>query len=244
MPSMKTANAVIEVKAANADAPNGEFTALVSVFGNVDLVGDRVMPGAFANSLAELAAAGKSLPIVWSHDWATPESYIGKALEASETEDGLLVRGAFFDTARAQTVRTLLSEKVVTEFSFAYDTVREQKAADGANELVELRILEAGPTLKGANPATQLVDAKATPAEAKAGRVLSAKNESRLREAAAALGEVLAALPETSDNAKDAPAAEQVEAATPEASPASEPEGASSRGLDPLAAMALLELPE
>jgi hypothetical protein len=159
----------IEVKAAASDiAPNGEFTALVSVFGNTDLVGDRVMPGAFAKSLAAYASAGKNLPIVWSHDWGNAESFIGKTISAEETEDGLLIRGAFFDTPRAQTVRTLLAERVVNEFSFAYDILNEQKGSDGVNELLELSILEAGPTLKGANPATQLIAAKSADINSKA----------------------------------------------------------------------------
>jgi HK97 family phage prohead protease len=152
----------LEVKAkGTTDAPYGEFTALVSVFNNTDLVGDRVLPGAFASSLAKYTAQGKNLPIVWSHDWGNAESFIGKTISATETTEGLLIRGAFFDTPRAQTVRTLLAEKVVNEFSFAYDIVTEQKGEDGINELVELHILEAGPTLKGANPATQLIAAKA-----------------------------------------------------------------------------------
>ena len=118
------------------------------------------MPGAFSKSLDKYAASGKNLPIVWSHDWGNAESFIGKTLSAEETSDGLLIRGAFFDTPRAQTVRTLLAEKVVSEFSFAYDILEEQKGSDGNNELLELSILEAGPTLKGANPATQLISAK------------------------------------------------------------------------------------
>jgi hypothetical protein len=150
----------IEVKAASSEAPHGEFTALVSVFGNTDLVGDRVMPGAFTSSLKSYSDAGKNIPIVWSHDWGNAESFIGKTLSAEENADGLLIRGAFFDTPRAQTVRTLLAERVVSEFSFAYDVVDEQKGSDGINELLELKILEAGPTLKGANPATQLISAK------------------------------------------------------------------------------------
>jgi HK97 family phage prohead protease len=150
----------IEVKAASNEAPHGEFTALVSIFNNTDLVGDRVMPGAFGKSLETYNETGRTLPIVWSHDWGNAESFIGKALSAEETEDGLLVRAAFFDTPRAQTVRTLLAERVVNEFSFAYDIINEQKGSDGVNELLELSILEAGPTLKGANPATQLIAAK------------------------------------------------------------------------------------
>ena len=158
----KTFKADIEVKATdpNADAPYGSFTALVSVFNNTDLVGDRIIPGAFADSLKSYEASGKVLPIVWSHDWSNADSFIGKTLSAIETADGLLVNGAFFNTPKAQHIRELLTQKVVSEFSFAYDVIDQQTAKDGVNELLKLNILEAGPTLKGANPDTQLVSAK------------------------------------------------------------------------------------
>jgi HK97 family phage prohead protease len=167
--NIKSFPAEIEVKAvSDSEAPHGSFTALVSVFGNTDLVGDRVMPGAFAKSLQGYAAAGKTLPVVWNHDFSTAESFIGKTLEAEETDDGLLIKAAFFDTPRAQMVRTLLNERVVTEFSFAYDVIDEAKGDDGVNELRELHILEASVTLKGANPATQLIAAKAAQVSRKA----------------------------------------------------------------------------
>jgi len=225
----------IEVKAiASEEAPNGEFTALVSVFGNTDLVGDRVMPGAFGKSLAAYAAAGKNLPIVWSHDWGNAESFIGKTLSAEETEAGLLIRGAFFDTPRAQTVRTLLAERVVNEFSFAYDIINEQKGADGINELLELNILEAGPTLKGANPATQLIAAKAAVAaieveNSKAGRTLSTKNENLIAQAKAMLDEVLSSLDTPAEPAKSE---EPIEVKAEE------------QGMDPGIAVTLIELAE
>ena len=40
----------------------GEFQALVSVFGNVDRGGDRVMPGAFAKTLGEWRREGRPDP--------------------------------------------------------------------------------------------------------------------------------------------------------------------------------------
>jgi HK97 family phage prohead protease len=142
------------------DAPHGEVTALVSVFNNVDLAGDRIVPGAFAKSLARIAQNGKALPFVWSHQWNDPHAYIGKVVEARETAQGLEVRAALFDTPTAQHIKTLLAEGVVTEFSFAFDILDSRKGKDGVIELLELNILEAGPTLKGANPATQLVDVR------------------------------------------------------------------------------------
>jgi HK97 family phage prohead protease len=153
--------ATFAVKAATGDAPGGNVEALVSVFNNTDLVGDRVMPGAFEKSLARYTEAGKSIPFVWSHQWDDPNAYIGKVVKAEETADGLMVHAALFDTPTAQHIKTLLAEGVVTEFSFAYDVIDAAPGKDGVNELRELHILEAGPTLKGANPATQLIGVRA-----------------------------------------------------------------------------------
>jgi HK97 family phage prohead protease len=205
----KTFKADIEIKTIedSVDAPHGSFTALVSVFNNVDLVNDRILPGAFADSLASYQASGKTLPIVWSHDWSNADSFIGKTLSAVETPEGLLVNAAFFNTPKAQHIRELLAERVVSEFSFAYDIVDQQKGTDGVNELLKLNILEAGPTLKGANPDTQLLVAKAITAvadieDAKAGRALSTKNESKIKDAMNLLNEVVSSLDNNSDNAK------------------------------------------
>lgn len=153
--------ATFKVKAdGDAVYPHGKVTALVSVFNNVDLVGDRIMPGAFKKSLKAIETAGKSIPFVWSHQWDNPDAYIGKIIDAKETKAGLEVTAALFDTSTAQHIKTLLSEGVVTEFSFAYDIIKQKEASDGVNELLEVNILEAGPTLKGANPATVLINVR------------------------------------------------------------------------------------
>jgi HK97 family phage prohead protease len=138
----------------------GTVEALVSVFGNIDYAGDRIVPGAFSKTLEDYAMNGRTIPFVWSHDYDTPESYIGKVIEATETSEGLRVKAQLFESPRAQVVRELLVNRVVNEFSFAYEIVNQQKAQDGANELTELRILECGPTMRGANPMTRLIDAK------------------------------------------------------------------------------------
>jgi HK97 family phage prohead protease len=194
----------------------GTVEAIVSVFGNVDYVGDRVMPGAFAKTLESYAASGRNIPFVWSHDYDTPESYIGKVVEAAETSEGLKVRAELFDTPRAQVVRELLVNRVVSEFSFAYEVVNSQKAADGYNDLTELNLLECGPTLRGANPMTRLLDAKAATVETseaegpkvlhgeKAGRTLSSKNEGHLREAVTLLEAVLSSIQDSSSDATKA----------------------------------------
>ena len=141
----------------------GEFEAIVSVFGNVDLVGDRVMPGAFAKSLERWAESGDPIPVVWSHDWNNPDAHIGTVTLAEERDEGLYVKGVLdiADNAFAAQVYRLLSRRSVKEFSFAYDVLDEAVADDDVNELLELDLIEVGPTLKGANPDTELLAVKA-----------------------------------------------------------------------------------
>lgn len=64
-----------DLKALNPAA--GIFGAVVSVFGNVDSVGDRVVPGAFKASLARWQASHDPIPVIWPHQWDNPEATSG-----------------------------------------------------------------------------------------------------------------------------------------------------------------------
>lgn len=191
----------------------GTFEALVSVFGNVDLAGDRVVKGAFAKSLERWGDSGDPIPILWAHQWDNPQAHLGGVLEAEERDDGLWIRGKL-DVDERDTYASLIWRKMksrlVREFSFAYDVLDEKAADDGANELLELELLEVGPCLKGVNPNTQLLAVKREPSElgagGKAGRVLSAKNEQDVRQAVTLLTGVLDRLDSQPANTDDEPA--------------------------------------
>lgn len=150
----------------------GKFEALVSVFGNVDVQGDRVVDGAFTKSIESWRASGAPIPIIWSHNWGDPNAHIGSADPNDVVEvkgRGLQVGGTIdLDNPFAAQVYRLVKERRVKEFSFGYEVVKERKAKDGANELLELRLIEAGPTLKGANPNTELLAVKSQLEEAAA----------------------------------------------------------------------------
>ena len=155
----------------------GTFEAIVSVFGNVDFQNDRINPGAFAGSLERWKASGDPIPVIWSHQWDDLDAHVGAVVDAKELLPGdaslppeLAEFGGLWtkfsidagdgpEDAAARKVATLLSERRVKEFSFAYDVLDEHRGNDGVNELDELDVLEVGPTLKGANPATRLLSA-------------------------------------------------------------------------------------
>lgn len=198
---MQTKDFQAVVKAAGeADGlVEGQFEALVSVFGNEDSVGDVVMPGAFKADLDRWDAKGDPLPVIWSHDWADPFAHLGRVIKAEERDGGLWVQAQIDDldtNPKAAQVYRLLKGRRVTQFSFAYDVEDAGWGKRGDREVYELRQLkvhEVGPCLLGANQETELLAVKAQQfaAGAKAGRVLSQKNYDRLAAAHESLGEVL-----------------------------------------------------
>lgn len=218
----------------------GSFEALVAVFGNVDYAGDMVMPGAFTDSLAEWKSSGDSIPVLWSHRMDDPSYNIGSIDDAAELEPndpripewadphvkangGLWVRGHIDVGPDASPIavqaRRLLKQRRVRKFSYAYDVLDAKPTTkDGKDvlELRKLRLFEVSPTQVGANDLTELVDAKARTLT-KAGRVLSAKNESTIREAVTLLTGVLAALD------GDAGSSEPAKAESPSGVKAEEP---------------------
>lgn len=158
---------------------DGTFEAVVAVFGNVDLGGDRIVPGAFRKSLEQWVESGSPIPVIWSHGWDDPNNHIGEVLEAKELLagdpalpesirdlGGLWVKARLdLEEPRARQAWKLMKSRRVKEFSFAYDVPAggERRSSDGANDLVELEVIEVGPTLKGMNPVTQLIDVKTIP---------------------------------------------------------------------------------
>lgn len=221
------------VKAA-ADGEAGQFTALVSVFGNKDSVGDVVLPGAFTETLTEWKASGNPIPVIWSHDWADPFSNIGAVLDAEETDKGLQVTGQLdLDNAKAAQVFRLLKSGRVAQFSFAYDVEEgawvetdENGIHESHYELRKLKLYEVGPTLVGANQETELLAVKAAAVAAgmKEGRVLAAKHLTSLKEAHDTIGKVIDAAEKEaspSDDGKGAPAGASAkqDASRPETDP-------------------------
>lgn len=211
---MLTKNADVKLKAGPDDGlAEGQFTAYASVFGNRDSYGDVVMPGAFAKDIARWEKSGNPIPLLFGHNMSDPDYNIGHVVSAEEDAVGLKITGELdLSNPKGLQVYKLLKGRRINQMSFAYDVLEGGPAThdgDDVWELRELKVYEVSVVTIGANQETEILAVKQLPtvaqramADLKAGRVLSAKNESALREAHGAIGSVLAALDGTSDEEK------------------------------------------
>lgn len=85
--------APLELKFAEADA-SGVFSGYAAIFGNVDSHGDIILPGAFAESLAEKKRSGRSIPMHLMHRVFGGDGLpVGVWTNVAEDDKGLKVEG-------------------------------------------------------------------------------------------------------------------------------------------------------
>ncbi|MEL6168229.1 MAG: HK97 family phage prohead protease [Pseudomonadota bacterium] len=111
-----------------------------SLFGETDQSGDVVEVGAYAGSLEELAAKGRSVKMLWQHD---PTEPIGIWDEVREDAKGLHVKGRLLtDVTRAREAKALLDAGAIDGLSIGYRTVKAAKDEAGRRRLHELELWE------------------------------------------------------------------------------------------------------
>lgn len=128
---MEKARFNLKVKAVDE---TGKFTGIGAVYGNVDLGGDKILPGAFTKTLV----AGNQLPLLWQHN---PSDPIG-TVKVTDTSQGLMVEGQLLlSDPTAAKAYSFLKAGIIKGLSIGYDTV---KAAwvDDIRELRELKLWE------------------------------------------------------------------------------------------------------
>jgi HK97 family phage prohead protease len=214
---MLTKNATIQIKAGPEDGlSEGQFVAYASVFGNVDSYGDIVVKGAFADDLDRWEKSGKAIPLLFGHNMVDPDLNIGHVMKAEEDDFGLKVTAQLdLENPKSKQVYRMIKGRRIDQMSFAYDVIDGQAVKsddedeDDVYEIRKLKLYEVSVVTVGANSETEILAVKTMPtvadrvvADIKAGRVLSAKNESELRSAHEALGRVLKVLDSTSDEQK------------------------------------------
>lgn len=140
----------------------GEFSGYLSVFGNMDSYRDIVMPGAFAETLAEWNSKGRLPPILWQHRGAEP---IGPFTKMQEDQTGLYVEGRLLieDLQRAKEAHALMSHKVVSGMSIGFETIGEEwDKNERVRKLTKLKLWEGSIVTFPANEEAQIQAVKST----------------------------------------------------------------------------------
>ncbi|MDE3078981.1 MAG: HK97 family phage prohead protease [Paracoccaceae bacterium] len=111
-----------------------------SLFGVADQGGDVVQAGAYAASLKAMAAAGRSVKLLWQHDPGQP---IGIWDEVREDGRGLWVKGRLLtDVARGREAAALIAAGAIEGLSIGYRTVKAARDSKGQRLLTELELWE------------------------------------------------------------------------------------------------------
>ena len=111
-----------------------------SLFGVADQSGDVVAKGAYARSLARLAAKGATIKMLWQHD---PTQPIGVWDEVREDSRGLFVKGRLLtELARGREAAAMIEAGVIDGLSIGYRTLRAERGEKGQRMLHEVELWE------------------------------------------------------------------------------------------------------
>ncbi len=129
-----------ELAVADGDAGGTQISGYASLFGDVDQGGDVVQAGAYAASLKTVAAAGRSIKMLWQHD---PTQPIGIWDEVREDAKGLWVKGRILgDVAKGREAAALIAAGAIDGLSIGYRTIKATKNTKGQRLLSELELWE------------------------------------------------------------------------------------------------------
>ena len=236
---MNIKSAPLKVKATGEDAglEEGQFEAYAAVFDVKDSHGDIIRKGSFADTLKSWDESEAHIPVLWGHDFDDAFNNIGRVLKAEEDDEGLKVVAELdLENPNGKQVHRLISQKRVTDLSFAFDVedykVHSAKDDEGGyTELLKLGLYEVSVVTVGANRQTRFTDVKSAARKiaSAAGRVQAAKSDDDIASALDSLAEQIKALgaglgdtsapDETHENAAHA---EQDDATSEEPEPAKE----------------------
>lgn len=134
-----------------------EFEGHGSVFGNVDMGGDIVIPGAFKRSLAQHRKNGGFPPMFWMHD---PSLVPGKWTNMTEDDRGLAVNGLLAKTPLGDEVHTLLKMEAVRGMSIGFRTLDQDFDKEGNRLIKEIELWEVSVVSLPMNPMARVVHVK------------------------------------------------------------------------------------
>lgn len=140
-------------------ADTGEFIGYASVFGVKDAYDEIVVPGAFAESIADWKGKNAMPPILWQHRSGEP---IGVHTEMREDSVGLYIEGKLvMGVSRAQEAHALMKAKAVRGISIGFVTREDSfDRVSGVRSLKRVDLWENSIVTFPANPAAQVTGVK------------------------------------------------------------------------------------
>ena len=149
------------------DDETGRVTALVNTMGVVDADDDRILSGAFDNSLSKLESTG--VAVLWGHE---AQNVVGKVLDGYEIgladDRSVLYLDMLFNmnTTRGRDAYEDVKFGSVTQWSVGFnvpagalETVREGNKA--ITNIQEVELVEVSAVLRGSSPGTGTLSVKA-----------------------------------------------------------------------------------
>lgn len=157
---MNSERRAFRLKFTDLDETAGTFEGYASVFGNVDLDGEVVDPGAFTKTIRESKGV---VPILWQHD---PYDPIGFSSSLEEDDHGLKVVGELnLEVEHGRAARALMKQASALGaklgLSIGYRVMKDG-VADGARHLHELALREFSPVTFPANTAAGVTAVKSS----------------------------------------------------------------------------------
>lgn len=156
----KTLNRPFEVKSVTEE---GKFTGYGSVFGNIDLHRDVIMPGAFAKSLDNHKSRGTLPAMLWQHSM---RDVVGIYEAMDEDAHGLKLAGELFikdSIPEADKAYTLMRRKAITGMSIGFNIPKggeEYNKELNIWEIKEVDLVEVSIVTWPANPEAQIESVK------------------------------------------------------------------------------------
>ncbi|MGC9544017.1 HK97 family phage prohead protease [Streptomyces sp. UG1] len=137
---------------ASDDGP-GTLEGYLSTFGNTDLQGDVIEPGAFAKTVNKVNKDG--IPLLADHN-ASVRNVLGTIVHAEEDSKGLRIRARFAADPDAQAIRQKLLDGHLKAMSIGYEPkewgIREDDDGRMVRVLKEVKLWEGSVVVFPANP--------------------------------------------------------------------------------------------
>lgn len=149
-----------DIQLKKASISDGTFSGFGAVFNNKDRANDRILKGAFLESLAQHRKAGTMPRLLWAHDQSQP---IGKWVKVAESDHGLEVTGKLnLKVSRAAEIYELLKDAPHDYgLSIGYTVQESERGEDGTTLLTKLDVAEVSLVSIPCNEQARVTDVKA-----------------------------------------------------------------------------------